>query len=167
MKTPRLALIAVLAVLGVALLPSTATADDASVWAAFMGHQQEFDQAGANYRRAVRAARRAGRNVTDDHLRAIIDADHQINGVLVTITNEVKAQPASTSAGERAKRFALRFLILFKRANDQEIASYEQLIAGNVRGADATFKRSLRTLRRADRYARLASRAFAKLGFER
>jgi hypothetical protein len=157
----------VLAAVGVALLPATATADDASVWTAYNGHVPEFEQAAANYRRAVRAARRAGRDVTEDHLRAIIDADNQINSVLVTVTGEVKAQPASTPAGERAKRFALRNLILFKRANDLEIASYEHLIAGRIRASDVAFKRGLRTLRRSGRYARLATKAFAKLGFER
>jgi hypothetical protein len=167
MGVRRLALMVVLAAFGVALVPSAATADDASVWTAFNSHEAEFDQAGANYRRAVRAARRAGRDVTESHLRAIIDADRQINAVLATITNEVKAQPPSTPAGERAKRFALRGLILFQRANDLEIASYEHLIAGRVRASDVAFKRALRTVRRSARYMRLAVRAFDKLGFER
>jgi len=157
----------IVAAFGAALLPSTATADDASVWAAYNSHEPEFAQAAANYRRAVRAARRAGRRVTEDHLTAIIDADEQINGVLLSVTNNVKAQAASTPAGERARRFALRNLILFFKANTLEMESYSALIDGNARAADSAYKRGVRTLRRSSRYARLATKAFAKLGFER
>src|SRR5215213_8550052 len=135
MKTSRLALMLAIAALGVALLPSTAVADDASVFAAYNGHQDEFAQAAANYRRAVRAARRNRGGATDDQLRAIIDADKQIDAVLVTVTGEVKAQEPSSPGGKRAKTYALRNLILFTKANDGEIASYEQLLAGKERAS--------------------------------
>jgi hypothetical protein len=164
MKTFRLSLAAALAATAVALLPATATADDASVYAAYNGHQQEFKDAAAAYRRAVRQAKRAGRKVTDDQLRAIISADQQINNVLVAVTNDVKGQQASTKGGERARTYALRNLVLFKKANDFEIESYQQMIDGHLHASDVAYARGLRTLRRSSRYSKLATRQFGKLG---
>ena len=165
MRTLRLALaLAIAAFAAIALLPSSAAADDASVFAAYNGHQEEFAQAAANYRRAVRNARRSSRGATDDQLRAIIDADKQINAVLVTITGEVKAQQPSGPPGARAKKYALRNLILFKKANDLEILSYEHLLDGKKRASDAAYRRGIQTLKRSSRYGKLAVKAFDKLG---
>jgi hypothetical protein len=164
MKTLRLTFAVALAATVVALLPATATADDASVYAAYNGHQDEFKDAAAAYRRAVRDAKRAGRKVTDDQLRAIISADQQINGVLATVTSDVKGQQSSTKGGQRARTYALRNLILFAKANNFEIESYQQMIDGHMHASDVAFARGLRTLRRSSRYSKLATREFGKLG---
>jgi hypothetical protein len=148
------------------LLPTPASADDAGVLSAYNGRQPELQQGIDAYVSASRAARRAGRRVTDDQLRAIISGDQQINAVLVQLAGDVKAQQASSATGRKARTYALREIVLWRRANELEIAGLEYEIARRPRQAEAAYTRGLRTYRRSQRYGRLTQRTFRKIGLK-
>ena len=166
MKIHRVAFLVALLALGATLLPASAVADDASLFASYNSHAEEGQQASAQYRRAVRRAKKSKNGATDAQLQAIIDADRKVNGVAAAVTSEVKGQQPSSTDGTKAKKYAVRGLLLFQKANNLEIASYEQLLAGKERASTATFRKSVQTIRRAARAFIVAEKAFAKAGFK-
>ena len=167
MNTRRLFLtLALVATLGAALLPATAAADDASVFAAYTGHDAEFVKLGKQYRRADRRARKHKGGATDAQLQAIAGIDRKINALTGVVVADMNGQQPSSPGGERAKAYALQGIDLFVKGAEFDAQSCEQLIAHEVKMSDATFKKSIRAYKRAARYSKRAAKEFRRLGLK-
>jgi hypothetical protein len=151
-------------VIGAVAWPATAQADDASVWAAVTGHRAEVNAADKAYTRAYNAWRRGGRP-TRGELEAMISADEQINAVVAQIRADTVAQEPSTATGAKAKRLSIKGLDLLVVANNSEIRSMREALAGRRRAARRWYRRSAREIRTARRTLNRAARAWAHAGF--
>src|SRR4051812_25832420 len=86
--------------------PAAATADDASVFAAWTGHKEERRAAAEAYRKAERAWNRRGGPTKAEH-QALIEANERINALMTQVQQETAAQTASTKLGAKAQRLSI------------------------------------------------------------
>lgn len=151
----------------VAVLAAAPSADDdAGLFNAYIARQaSEVDPASEAYLRAtkrlgkartVKAVRRA--------FRAVIRADKRITAALNRIERDMEPLPASSEAGARARREALKELRGWRLANRLEM----RIVRRILRGEDFNVRRALRKpnkiMRRVYRNGRRAVRNFAAVG---
>jgi hypothetical protein len=139
-----------------------AVADDASLLAAYNGHQPEMEAAIHEYKRAERAARRG--SVTDEELNAIVAANGHIDQVLTAIAGDVQAQAPSSEHGAKAQAAALHEIALWQLANQYENRAIAASVAGRVSECKRWWRRSNRAVKQAMREVRRVRRAFRAVG---
>jgi hypothetical protein len=143
-----------------------AYADDASLFAAYDGHQ-----AGAlktAYQAYEHWARRWDRSHGDARsARGMIPADHALNAALAHIGDDLTAEQPSSANGKKAKRYALAEIAAWQTANRYEVRGLGYWLRGHRARARAWFDRAGRTMvGRTYPDGRRAVRAFAAAGLK-
>jgi hypothetical protein len=138
-----------------------ASADDASLFAAYNARQGQIDDASDAYLRAVRRANRKG---TVRAIRGIIRANNHTNALLTTIKSELVAQSPSSAHGRRARTHALREVRWWRRGNNFESQSIRVGLRGHPAEMRRLLRRANRTMRRCYRQGRSAVRHFKAVG---
>ena len=147
-----------------AIAASPAAADDASLLAAYNGHQPELDQAMNEYTAIVDQVK--NHQATDDQFRGLISANAHIDQVLRVIAGEIRAQAPSTKHGARAKKHALREIALWILANNWEDRAFNAAITDHDDQYDRLYRRADRAANRAVREARRVHAEFKAVGLK-
>ena len=131
-----------------------AIATDATVEAAWDGDDAQFTKLGKQFRKGVRAWRKSGYRRPGTALKANRRARKLLRGTI----SRVKAQPSSTTTGERAKKLALASMSDFRKDITLEAAIIRRITAG--KNADRLIKRSDRYQARSFRRSKSARKLF-------
>jgi PAS domain-containing protein len=154
----------VLALLVYLAVAAPAAADDASLLAAYNGHQQGLQEAMDQYRNTLDAIRPSG--ATKHQLRTLLEANNSMTQILGYISDEVQGQIPSTAHGLKAKAAALREISFWQQANAFEDRGIEAELAGHPREAVRWYRRSNRVFRRCLREVRRVRAAFRAAGLK-
>jgi hypothetical protein len=150
-----------LVLIAVLLAAPAASADDASVFAAYTARQPELAPPSAAWKETFERLERT--NAPAD-VRALIDINRQINGILDLIEGELKAQAASSDRGTRARRAAVREVRGWQRANRYENRFWRATLRKRKAAARRLNRRSGREMVRAFRQGQRAVRNFKAVG---
>lgn len=158
----RTGIAAALATLAVAA--PAAQADDNSLFAAYVGHQEERKAANQAYLDALADAEKG--STTDKEIQALIAANEQINANCTVVRNETAAQEPSTEQGAKAKKLALKEFDLLVLMNKYEINSDKAALADDAKKSKRWFKRFVKTRKSYRRTYRRTHKQWISMGFE-
>jgi hypothetical protein len=147
---------------GLSLLAAPpASADDASVFAAYEARQGELATQSAAWKETFKRLEES--NATAD-IRALMDINRALNGILRVIEGELKAQAPSSERGTKARRAAVREVRGWHRANRYENRSWDATLDGRKRAMRRWNKRAGKEFLRAFRQGQRAVRHFKAIG---
>jgi PAS domain-containing protein len=154
----------VLALLVYLAVAAPAAADDASLLAAYNGHQRGLQEALDLYTNTLDEIPPGG--ATKHQLRTLIEANNRMIQILGYISDQVQGQIPSTAHGHKAKAAALREITFWQQANEFEDRGIEAELAGHSREAVRWYRRSNRVYRRYEREVRRVRAAFRAAGLK-
>lgn len=159
MSRRLIALTALTALLLVSAAP--ASADDASLHAAWTSRDVEVNKLYRQWKRALRRWERSGLR----DWKPLYRANKAIAKAAAEVEAAVAAQAPSTAAGGRVKKLALLGLRNWRRSYGHLARATRLASRRRAGAAHRAFRSATRYGKRADRYTRRADRAFRAMGF--
>ena len=161
MRRPAIAALVAAAALGA---PAVAQADDAALFGAYTGHEQQLQDTQDRYllwyKRWTKGdhSRRVG--------RGLINSDRRMDATLEVIADDVRDQQPSSESGLEAKYYALREIEAWHTANRYEVHGIRLFLAGERKRSHLWLHRSSRTMnRKTYPYGHRVVEAFRSAGF--
>src|SRR3954453_19741277 len=153
---------------GLLVFPTTAQADDASLYRAYTGkaHAKELNRAVAEYDAALRSFERADKHrFARREARAIITADRHINAGGDKVIPEVRQEQPSSDFGTQAKPHAIKEWEAWRRANVWEMRSMRQYRHRHWKASRRAWRRAYDVSLRGYHEYKRAVALFKKAGF--
>jgi hypothetical protein len=140
-----------------------ASADDASLFGAYNARQPELATQSAAWKETFE---RLKDSKSDADVRALMEINRSLNGILKVIEGELEAQAPSSEHGTKARRAAVREVRGWHRANRYENRAWDATLDGRERAMRRWNKRAGKEFLRAFRQGKRAVRHFKAVGLE-
>lgn len=144
--------------------PAVAQADDAALFGAYTGHEEQLQDTQDRY--TLWYERWTKGNHTRRVGRGLINSDKRMDATLDVIAEDVRAQQPSSESGLEAKDYALREIEAWHTANRYEVHGIRLFLSGQRKRSHLWLHRSSRTMnRKTYPYGHRVVEAFRAAGF--